>query len=107
MANVKFVNTGTVIELAPGKTVHRQWNNATPAQAVWSVNAFPQLSGGTENQDISLEVTRMWRRVTQTEKKDSPQSQTAEAVVEHEIHCEIKNVGTKTARFIVYWSVIW
>lgn len=108
MATVALVNTKTVHELAPGQTLHWNWNNATPANAVWSANAVPQMTGSTTAgfaQDTALEVTRLWRRLIVIEKAP-PKSQISDTDVESEIHCEIKNVGTQKAKFVVFLSVV-
>ena len=92
-----LVDTKTQLNIQPGATFHFVWNNASPSHAVWSANAVPVATGSTAggfNQDSSVEVTRLWRRFISTEKKPFPQSQTADVVVEHEIHCELKNVGS-------------
>lgn len=104
-----LVNTHTEHTLAPGKTGHWWWNNAAPGQAVWSANAVPVPTGDTASgfaEDVSLEVTRLWRRLIVTEHKPFPQSQTVEVKIEHEIHYEIKNVGSSSARFVVFLAAI-
>ena len=104
-----LVNTHTQHTLAPGKTVHSWWNNAAPSQAVWSANAVPTQTGDTKSgfaEDVSLEVTRLWRRMIVTEVKDSPQSQTTDVKLEHEIHFEVKNVGNSSAQFTVFLAAI-
>lgn len=103
------VNTKTVVELAPGQTTQRHWNNAAPHDAVWSANAVAVATGSTAEgfaEDVALEVTRLWRRLIVTEKKPFPQSQTVEVKIEHEIHYEIKNVGAQPAKFVVYLAAI-
>jgi hypothetical protein len=94
-------------ELDAGKTSHTWWNNAAPANAVWSANAVPLATGSTNtgfNQDTSLEVTRVWRRFKVVEKSDNQFSDTD---IETEIHCEVKNVGASKAKFKVYYSAMW
>jgi hypothetical protein len=105
-----IVNTKTELQLAGSKTGHWWWNNAAPADAVWSANAIPVQTGDTASgfaQDTSVEVTRLWRRLIVTEHKDSPQAQTVDVKVEHEIHYEIKNLGNQTARFVVFLSAVY
>jgi hypothetical protein len=103
------VDTQTEIELDPGKTVHRKWNNAAPVNAVWSANAVPSITGSTPtgwDQDTSLEITRLWRRLLVIEKAP-PGSQISDTTIEHEIHYEIKNVGNDKARFRIFLSAVW
>ncbi|MBI4852340.1 MAG: hypothetical protein HY819_11135 [Acidobacteria bacterium] len=111
MSNLKVINTNKEVELAPGKTYKGHWNNATPgANAVWGAQAIPLATGSTIEgfaQDTSVEVTRLWRRLIITEKKPFPQSQTVETEVEHEIHYEIKNVGTEKVKFIIFLTIMW
>lgn len=107
MAKVTVVDTKTVYELAPGQTFHWKWNNAAPAQAVWFANAVPvSLSDVVKAEDRRVEVTRLWRRVIVSVDKPFPQSQTADIDVEHEIHCEVRNLGTTKTGFVVYLGVI-
>jgi hypothetical protein len=110
MSKVLFVDTKKEISLAPGAAVHGWWNNASPANAVWSAQAVPYATGSTASgftQDTTLEVTRLWRHYTVTEIKDNPQSQTATTKEETEIHYEIKNIGSSTAKFHVVLSAIY
>lgn len=102
MANVKIIETSTILELDPGKKTHRHWNNASPENAVWSVNAVPVGASG-QPQDVSLEVTRLWRRLIVTVQTPGSPGSTAS---ESEIHYEIKNIGTQKARFKVYLAAI-
>jgi hypothetical protein len=109
MAKVLGITTKTQHELGPGQTGHYWWNNAAPADAVWSANAVPVATGSTTAgfaQDTSLEVTRLWRRLIVTEKKPFPQSQTADVSAETEIHYEIKNLSSTKATFIVFLSAV-
>jgi hypothetical protein len=99
------VQAGGQKHLGPGQTGTWVWNNAAPANAVWSANAVPNLSGA-ETQDSSLEVTRLWRRLLVTSHKDSPQSESATEKVEHEIHYEVKNLMNQGVDFLVYLSVV-
>jgi hypothetical protein len=94
-------------ELDPGQTKHTWWNNAAPANAVWSANAVAIPTGSTNtgfSQDTSLEVTRVWRRFKVIEKSDNQFSNTD---IETEIHCEVKNIGGTKAKFKVYFSAVW
>ena len=103
----KIVNTNLDLELAPGKSKTLNWNNAKPANAVWSANAIPLPTGDTAkgfNQDTQLEVTRLWRRFKVVEKSTTQFSDTD---IETEIWYTVKNVGTKKARFNVYLSAIY
>jgi len=101
------VNTKAERELAPGKSGTWVWNNAAPHDAVWSANAVPVPSGDTQkgfNEVVSLEVTRLWRRLIVTEL--DPHSQATQLKVEHEIHYEVENVGDAPARFVVFLSAV-
>ena len=92
-------------ELNPGQTGHWWWNNATPANAVWSANAVPVATGSTQtgfNQDTQLEVTRLWRRFKVIE---TSSTQFSDVDIETEIHYEVKNIGNTKAKFIMYLSV--
>jgi hypothetical protein len=109
MSKATLVDTKTEHSLAPGQTLHWHWNNATPADAVWYANAVPLATGSSTSgftQDTQLEVTRLWRRLIVTEKKPFPQSQTVDVSVETEIHVDIKNIGTTSAKFVVFLSII-
>jgi hypothetical protein len=91
--------------LEPGETFVGHWNHAAPAVAVWSVNPVPKSNGSTPtgfNEDARLEVTRFWRRLLINEGQPS-----SETTIEHEIYYEIKNIGTKTAKFEMCFSAIW
>jgi len=99
------VQAGGDKHLGPGQTGTWVWNNAAPANAVWSANAVPSLSGA-ETQDSSLEVTRLWRRLLVTFKKDYPQAESGTEKVEHEIHYEVKNLTNEDVHFLVYLSVV-
>jgi hypothetical protein len=102
---VKVINTQVEVELDPGKTWHSHWNNASPAQAVWTANAVPVYKGdpstGYHDLDTQLEVTRLWRRlkVVATQTGEGPS-----IVSETEIHFEVKNIGSSKARFIMLLS---
>jgi hypothetical protein len=105
--SVLVINTQKERELNPGQSLHSWWNNASPANAVWTANAVPVLMGSTGtgfNQDTSVEVTRLWRRFKVVEKSTS---QISDTDIESEIHYEVKNVGNSKARFIVYLCVCW
>jgi hypothetical protein len=109
MAKCEIIDTKLAIKLGPGKTHHLWWNKAAPANAVWLANAVPIITGDTAtgfNQDSSVEITRLWRRLIVTEKKPFPQSQTTDVVVEHEIHYEVKNLGNTEVTFNVFLSAI-
>ena len=105
--SVLTFNTNKDFELNPGQTLHSWWNNASPANAVWSANAVPLATGSTQtgfDQDTQLEVTRVWRRFKVVEKSTS---QFSKVDTETEIHYEVKNIGSTKARFNVYLSVAW
>ncbi|HTT48115.1 MAG TPA: hypothetical protein VMG39_08935 [Pseudolabrys sp.] len=109
MSKVTLVNTNVNLELGPGKTGHWHWNNATPSDAVWYVNAVPFATGSTLTgfaQDTQLEVTRVWRRFIVTEHAP-PNSQISDTTTETEIHYEIKNLGGTTAKFNVFLSIVY
>jgi hypothetical protein len=102
---LKVINTQTEQELNPGQTLHSWWNNASPANAVWTANAVPLSTGSTStgfNQDTQIEVTRLWRRFKVVEKSST---QFSDVDIETEIHYEVKNVGNSKARFVMYFSV--
>jgi len=95
-----------VNNLAPGKTNHYWWNNATPSVAVWYIQAVPlekSFSNTTVNQSVEVEITRVWRKLNQSYKSSGefPQS-----YYEHEVHYEVKNIGTLEVDFDVYASII-
>lgn len=103
MSNV-LIKTSVDAWIEPGQTHHRWWNNAAPRDAVWSAQAVPIATGDSVSgfaEDVSLEVTKVWRRLLVTEKKPFPQSQTVEVHAEDEIHYEVKNVGTRKCRYTV------
>ncbi len=103
----KVFKTSTEHELAPGATGHWWWNNASPVQAVWTANAIASLTGDTKtgfDQNTQLEVTRLWRKFTVTEKSTGPESDT---VNETEIHYEVKNLSATKAKFYVWLCVVW
>jgi len=92
------VNTSKSHELDAGKTKEIWWNNAAPGNAVWSANAVPASTGSTQagfSQDTQLEVTCVWRRYKVVEEGSG---QISDVDIEHEIHCEVKNVGGSKAR---------
>lgn len=104
MASVHVFKAGE-LKLNPNQSAHWHWNNASPSEAVWSANLIPFATGSTATgfaQDTSLEVTRTWRRLIVTESKPSPQSQTVETKVEHEIHFEFKNLTNTKVDFAIW-----
>ncbi len=101
---LKVFHTNT-LELNAGQTGHWWWNNATPADAVWSANAVPLATGSTTSgfsQNTQLEVTRLWRVFKVIEKSTSQFSDTD---IETEIHYEVKNLGGTKAKFRMFFSV--
>ncbi len=104
-----FIKTKLDAWIEPGQTHRWWWNNAAPRDAVWSAQAVPFATGDTASgfaEDVSLEVTRVWRRLIVTEKKPFPQSQTVDVISEDEIHYEVKNIGNRKSRYAVFLSVI-
>ena len=104
---IKVFKTSNDHELNPGATGHWWWNNASPANAVWTANAVPLATGSTTagfDQDTQLEVTRIWRRFKVVEKSTNQFSDTD---IESEIHYEIKNLSGTKAKFNVYLQVAW
>ena len=102
---IKVFKVPSDLELNPGATGHWWWNNATPANAVWSANAVAIATGSTTAgfaQDTQLEVTRLWRRFKVVEKSTSQFSDTD---IETEIHYEVKNLSGTKAKFNIYFSV--
>jgi hypothetical protein len=93
------------LQLAPGLSITRHWNNATPL-AVWYIQAIPLESSFTANpadQSVEVEVTRVWRKLNRT-LIHGPEFDTNN--IEHEIWYVIKNVGTREVNFDVYASII-
>ena len=101
-----LVKLVTINNLAPGQSATRNWNNATPANAVWYLQAIPLESSFTSsdplNQSVEAEVTRVWRKLnrTFTGKDVNPYS------YEYEIWYVIKNVGAREVDVNVYASII-
>lgn len=98
---VKLVDTGNVLTLAAGKSTTRKWNNAAPSKAVWSVNAVPLPQNAKSSHSGAVEVTRMWRKMIVAVPA------TGQPEVEHELYCTVKNVGTSTVKFTLYWLAAW
>jgi hypothetical protein len=98
---VKFVDTGSVLTLGAGKSKKLKWNNAAPAEAVWSVNAVPLPQNAKSSHSGSVEITRMWRKI------NVAVPSTGAPKVEHEIHYEVKNPGTSSVKFTIYLLVAW
>lgn len=102
-----LVKLVTINNLAPGASVTKNWNNATPPKAVWYIQAVPLESSFTSvnpiEQHVEAEVTRVWRRLNRTkgsgEFPDVPN-------YEHEIWYVIKNVGTREVDVDAYASII-
>ena len=99
----RIIKTDINAWIEPGQTQHWWWNNAAPREAVWSVQAVPFATGDLIQgfqEDVALEVTRVWRRLIVTEKKPFG------VASEDEIHYEVKNVGNQRSRYTVYLSTI-
>lgn len=102
-----LVKLGTIDNLAPGKSTIKHWNNATPPNAVWHVQAVPLLSSFASanpvDQSVEAEVTRVWRRLNRSK---GPGEFPDVLSYEHEVWYEIKNVGTREVDVDVYASII-
>ena len=65
-----LVKLTTINNLAPGQSTTKHWNNATPAKAVWYVQAVPLETSFTSKdpieQSVEVEVTRVWRKLNRT-----------------------------------------
>jgi hypothetical protein len=99
VATVTKIHAGSASNIAPGQTVTKHWNNATPRDAVWYVQAVPTHSGiGKEGTQVrEVEVTRVWWKLTKTAPKGP---------IEDEIHFAIKNVGTQNVSVEIYIGII-
>ncbi|WP_407048592.1 hypothetical protein [Methyloraptor flagellatus] len=110
MSKISFIDTQTTLELGPNETKTWHWNNAAPANAVWSAAAIPFATGDSTKgftQDTRLEVTDVWHRLLVTEHKPFPQSQTVETKVETEIYYTIRNLSPSDhAKFKVVLSAV-
>jgi hypothetical protein len=96
----------TIKNLASGVSVTKHWNNATPALAVWYIQAIPLESSFTVNNptgSVEAEVTRVWRKLNRTADTGG-EFQTYS--LEHEIWYTIKNVGAREVDVDVYASII-
>ncbi len=102
-----LVKLETINNIAPGQSVTRHWNNATPANAVWHVQAIPLESSFTSAdpiaQSVEAEVTRVWRKLNRTK---GPIEFPEVHNYEHEIWYVIKNVGSREVDVAVYASII-
>lgn len=101
-----LIKLSTINNLAPGQSVTKHWNNATPPLAVWYIQAIPLESsflGPTPaEQSLEVEVTRVWRKLNRTPTSSDVQF----FKFEHEIWYVIKNVGAKEVDVDVYASII-
>jgi hypothetical protein len=94
------------LSLAKGESKILHWNNATPGDAVWYIQAVPQASSFTQTpieQHVEAEITRVWRllkRRSEDTSKEFPSSD-----IEHEIWFEIKNLSDKKIDVKIYASV--
>ena len=101
-----LVKLGTINNLAAGQSTTKHWNNATPGNAVWYIQAVPLESSFTSAspaaQSVEVEVTRVWRKLNRT----PVSSDILPWKYEHEIWYVIKNVGTREVDVDVYASII-
>jgi hypothetical protein len=102
-----LVKLVTINNLAAGQSTTRIWNNATPANAVWHIQAVPKESSFTTStpidQSVEAEVTRVWRRLNRTK---GPTEFPEVHYYEHEVRYVVKNVGTREVDVDVYASII-
>ena len=98
---VKLVKTGITQTLSAGKSKTMHWNNASPAEAVWTVNAVPLPQNAKSSHSGSVEVTRTWRKINVSVPS------TGAPKTEHEIHFTVKNPGTSNVKYTVYLLVAW
>ncbi|HEX8649480.1 MAG TPA: hypothetical protein VF708_01470 [Pyrinomonadaceae bacterium] len=101
-----LVKLTTINNLASGQSTTRNWNNATPAKAVWYIQAVPLESSfptpiQTE-ESVEVETTRVWRKLIRTVTSSDVQP----FKFEYEIWYTIKNVGAKEVDVDVYASII-
>jgi hypothetical protein len=65
-----LVKLATISNIQPGQSTTRTWNKATPANAVWYIQAIPRESSFTSDnppeQSVEAEVTRVWRKLNRT-----------------------------------------
>ena len=98
-----LVSLQTEHELAAGKSASWMFKiSNSDADSVWYVNAVPVASGDTQsgfNEEVSLEVTKVWRNMTV--KQVPPHQQDTQIEVEHHVGYEIKNIGASAAKFVV------
>ena len=102
-----LVKLGTINNLAPGQSTTRHWNNASPASAVWYIQAIPRESSFTSltpiEQSVETEITRVWRKLN---RKKGPSEFPEVHDYEHEIWYVIKNVGAREVDVDIYASII-
>jgi hypothetical protein len=102
-----LVKLGTIKNLAPAQSVTKHWNNATPANAVWYIQAIPLPSSFTSanpiEQSVEAEVTRVWRKLNRT---IGPAENPEAYYYEDEIWYVIRNVGAREVDVDVYASII-
>jgi hypothetical protein len=106
MAAVTRIKVGDGIEIAPSATIEHWWNNATPRDAVWAVQAVPRATGSTSKgfaQTTRVEVTRVWRDFKVVEHSHSQFSDTTS---EDENHYTLKNLTGAPAVVDVYMAII-
>jgi hypothetical protein len=96
----------TINNIAPGESEKRSWNNATPATAVWYIQAIPLEKSFTSEtpavQSVKVEVTEVWRRLNRSMRS----AEIPSPDYEHEIWYVIKNVGAREVDVDVYASII-
>ncbi len=98
-----MVDTKTVHTLNANSSLVSHWNHAAPAHAVYFANAIPELSSGP--QDVRVEVTRLWRRMSHTQTTEG-QLVTGENV-EHEIWYEVHNPNPNAVNFVIHFGVVY
>jgi hypothetical protein len=100
-----LIKLETLKNLAPGQEVTRNWNRATPSDAVWYIQAIPLLTSFTDKpkeQSVEVEVTRIWRKLIRTAGKHEFE---AAGFYEHEIWYVVKNIGQREVDVDVYASI--
>jgi hypothetical protein len=102
-----LVKLGTINGIAPGKSVIYHWNNATPANAVWYIQAIPRDDSfkgvPLAEESVAAEVTRVWRKLIRS---PGPAEFPESGDLEHEVWYEIKNVGSKDVNVDVFASIV-
>lgn len=104
----RLIKLGQVAGLAPGESSVGHWNNATPSDAVWDIQAIPLASSFKSStppsQHVQVEVTRVWRRLNR--KQESLSEVGIDTFLyEHEVWWELENVGPQPVDADVYASI--